>query len=122
MLNALVAGIVDGCVQSGCALLGGETAEMPDVYAPGDFDLAGFAVGVVDLDRAIDGGRVEVGDVVLGLASSGIHSNGYSLVRRVVKDAKLDLNAAYAELDEEAAKVPGIKSKARAKTAARTLG
>jgi len=58
MLNALVAGIVDGCVQSGCALLGGETAEMPDVYAPGDFDLAGFAVGVVDLDRAIDGGRV----------------------------------------------------------------
>jgi phosphoribosylformylglycinamidine cyclo-ligase len=122
MLNALVAGIVDGCVQSGCALLGGETAEMPDVYAPGDFDLAGFAVGVVDLDRAIDGGRVEVGEVVLGLASSGIHSNGYSLVRRVVKDAKLDLNAAYAELDEQVAKVPRNKSKAAAKTAAKTLG
>ncbi|MFO0492375.1 MAG: phosphoribosylformylglycinamidine cyclo-ligase, partial [bacterium] len=122
MLNALVAGIVDGCVQSGCALLGGETAEMPDVYAPGDFDLAGFAVGVVDLDRAIDGGRVEVGDVVLGLASSGIHSNGYSLVRRVVKEAKLDLNAAYAELDEEGAKVARNKSKATAKTAAKTLG
>ena len=113
MLNALVAGIVEGCVQSGCALLGGETAEMPDLYAPGDFDLAGFAVGVVDLDRAIDPGRVEVGDVVLGLSSSGIHSNGYSLVRKIVKAAKLDLHKVYEELQEgtEAAGQQGTKQK-----------
>lgn len=138
MLNALVAGIVEGCVQSGCALLGGETAEMPDLYAPGDFDLAGFAVGVVDLDRAIDPGRVEVGDVVLGLSSSGIHSNGYSLVRKIVKAAKLDLHKVYAELEEgnEAAgggvgqqgtkqkKGGGKSSKASSKPAApaKTLG
>jgi len=101
MLTSLVAGIVEGCVQSGCALLGGETAEMPDVYAPGDFDLAGFAVGVVDLDRAIKPGRVEVGDIVLGLGSDGVHSNGYSLVRKVVKAAGLDLGKVYAELSED---------------------
>lgn len=98
MLTAIVKGIADGCVQSGCALIGGETAEMPDVYAPGDFDLAGFAVGVVELARASDPTRVEKGDIVLGVASSGIHSNGYSLVRKVVQSAGLDLNAVYEEL------------------------
>jgi len=98
--EALVRGVAEGCEQAGCALLGGETAEMPDVYASGDFDLAGFAVGVVELKRIIDGSRVEPGDVILGLASNGIHANGFSLVRRVIEHAKLDLDAVYPELDE----------------------
>jgi len=91
--------VADGCVQAGCALLGGETAEMPDVYAPGEFDMAGFAVGVVELNRIIDGKRTEVGDAIIGLASSGIHSNGYSLVRAIVREAKLDLDKVYPDLD-----------------------
>lgn len=128
MLSDIVKGVTDGCVESGCALLGGETAEMPDVYAPGDFDLAGFAVGVVDLDRAIDPCRVEVGDVVLGLASDGIHSNGYSLVRKVVKEAGLDLGKVYPELEEkrkQKAESSKLKSKASRNgngKHARTLG
>lgn len=81
---ALAKGISDGCQESDCSLLGGETAEMPDVYARDDFDLAGFAVGVVDRRKIIDGRAVAPGDVILGLASSGVHSNGYSLVRRIV--------------------------------------
>lgn len=125
MLTALVEGVVEGCRQSGCALLGGETANMPDLYAPGDFDLAGFCVGVVELKRAIKPERVRPGDVVLGLASSGIHSNGYSLVRKVVKHAGLDLKRAYDELSPDA---PARKSRrasgARAETSAasQTLG
>lgn len=83
-LEAVVRGIADGCRIAGCSLLGGETAEMPGFYAPGEFDVAGFAVGVVDRSRLIDGSRAQVGDVVLGLASSGIHSNGFSLVRKIV--------------------------------------
>ncbi len=98
MLTPLVKGVADGCRMSGCALLGGETAEMPDVYAPGEFDLAGFAVGVVELARAVDPVRVKKGDIVLGLASSGVHSNGYSLVRKVVDSAGLDLSRVYDEL------------------------
>lgn len=98
MLAEIMKGIVEGCRQSSCALLGGETAEMAGLYQPGDFDLAGFAVGVVDLDRAVNPMRVEPGDIVLGLASSGIHSNGYTLVRKVVEHAGLDLNAVYDEL------------------------
>jgi len=97
----IVKGVADGCVQANCALLGGETAEMPDVYARGDFDLAGFAVGVCEMDRLVSGSRTEAGDVVLGLASSGVHSNGYSLVRTIVKQAKLDLNKVYPKLDKE---------------------
>jgi phosphoribosylformylglycinamidine cyclo-ligase len=81
---AIIAGIADGCRQSGAALLGGETAELPGLYATGDFDLAGFCVGVVDHDRIIDGSRLFAGDILLGLASSGPHSNGYSLIRRVL--------------------------------------
>jgi phosphoribosylformylglycinamidine cyclo-ligase len=80
----IVAGISDGCVMAGCALLGGETAEMPDLYEPTHFDLAGFAVGVVEKRRIIDGSLVSAGDVVLGLASSGVHSNGYALVRKAL--------------------------------------
>ncbi|HRJ50497.1 MAG TPA: phosphoribosylformylglycinamidine cyclo-ligase, partial [Phycisphaerales bacterium] len=98
MLGALVRGIAEGCRMSGCALLGGETANMPDVYAPGEFDLAGFCVGVVELKRVIRPERVKPGDMILGLGSSGIHSNGYSLVRRVVKQAGLDLLAVSDDL------------------------
>lgn len=83
----LVKGIADGCLESGCALVGGETAILPDFYAPGDFDLAGFAAGVVERDRIIDGTKIRAGDVVIGIGSSGVHSNGYSLVRKVVFEA-----------------------------------
>jgi phosphoribosylformylglycinamidine cyclo-ligase len=89
-LGVLIEGIADGCRESGCALLGGETAEMPDMYAPGHFDLAGFAVGVVEFHRQIDPARVSVGDVLIGLPSSGPHSNGYSLIRKLVKGMRLD--------------------------------
>jgi len=82
--TAIVTGIAAGCRQSGAALLGGETAELPGLYATGDFDLAGFCVGVVERDRIIDGSRLRAGDTLLGLASSGPHSNGYSLIRRVL--------------------------------------
>jgi phosphoribosylformylglycinamidine cyclo-ligase len=82
----LVKGISDGCQQADCALVGGETAILPDFYAPGDFDMAGFCVGVVERDHIINGKAIRPGDVVLGLASSGVHSNGYSLVRKVVFD------------------------------------
>jgi len=97
----MVKGVADGCELAGAALLGGETAEMPSVYAQGDFDMAGFAVGVCELKRIIDGSKAEPGDVILGLGSSGIHSNGYSLVRAVVREAKLDLDKIYGELDEK---------------------
>jgi phosphoribosylformylglycinamidine cyclo-ligase len=86
----VVAGIAEGCVQAGCALVGGETAEMPGMYHAGDYDLAGFAVGIVDEDRIVDGSTTRAGDVVIGLASSGPHSNGYSLIRRLVALEKAD--------------------------------
>ena len=83
-VEAIVKGIVEGCRQAGCALVGGETAELPDFFAPGEYDLAGFAVGVVERTRIIDGSQVQPGDRLLGLASSGLHSNGYSLARKVI--------------------------------------
>jgi phosphoribosylformylglycinamidine cyclo-ligase len=83
-VEALVRGVAEGCRRAGCALIGGETAELPDLYAVGEYDLAGFAVGVVERERILDGAAVKPGDVVLGLASSGLHSNGYSLARRIV--------------------------------------
>jgi phosphoribosylformylglycinamidine cyclo-ligase len=96
----VISGIADGCKQAGCALIGGETAELPGFYAKGEYDLAGFCVGVVDKDKVINGSKLEPGDVLLGLASTGFHSNGYSLVRRVFLDeARLDLASKPADLE-----------------------
>lgn len=100
-MTQIVKGVADGCELADCSLLGGETAEMPDVYAQGDFDLAGFAVGVCERHRLIDGSRASAGDVLLGLGSSGIHSNGYSLVRKIVDARGLDLTKVYPELDAD---------------------
>jgi phosphoribosylformylglycinamidine cyclo-ligase len=87
----VIEGIAEGCRQANCALLGGETAEMPDMYAPGHYDLAGFCVGATEAERLIDGRRIAPGDLILGLASSGVHSNGYSLVRKIVARSGADL-------------------------------
>ncbi len=96
----VVKGIVEGCRQAGCALIGGETAEMPDFYGNEEYDLAGFAVGVVERSRIIDGSAIAPGDQVIGIASTGIHSNGYSLVRKIVFDRmQLDLNQKEAPFD-----------------------
>ncbi|MEM9082322.1 MAG: phosphoribosylformylglycinamidine cyclo-ligase [Planctomycetota bacterium] len=100
-LERIVAGMSDALASCNCALIGGETAEMNDVYGPDGMDLAGFALGVVELERAMDPSRVEAGDVVIGLESDGIHSNGFSLVRAIVREAKLDLGKVYEELDAE---------------------
>jgi phosphoribosylformylglycinamidine cyclo-ligase len=91
----VIKGIATGCEQAGCALIGGETAEMPGMYAEGEYDLAGFAVGVVEKDNIIDGRTIVRGDVVLGLASSGTHSNGYSLIRKIIERANADLAADF---------------------------
>ncbi|MDP6403988.1 MAG: phosphoribosylformylglycinamidine cyclo-ligase [Alphaproteobacteria bacterium] len=87
----VVAGVAEGCRQAGCALIGGETAELPGLYGPGDYDLAGFAVGAVERGREITGNTIQAGDVVLGLPASGLHSNGFSLVRKIVDELGLDL-------------------------------
>jgi len=89
----VIEGIAEGCRQANAALLGGETAEMPDMYAPGHYDLAGFTVGIVDAAKLIDGSRIAAGDAIVGIASSGVHSNGYSLVRRIVEKSGADLAA-----------------------------
>src|SRR5213082_334871 len=92
MTLQLVKGISDACKEAECSLVGGETAILPDFYAPGDFDMAGFCTGIVERDRVIDGREIQAGDALVGLASSGLHSNGYSLVRKIVLDvAKLSV-------------------------------
>lgn len=91
----VVAGIAEGCKRSGCALIGGETAEMPDMYAPGEYDLAGFCVAAVEKSELIDGSKVQAGDMIVGAASSGPHSNGFSLIRKIVERAGADLNAPF---------------------------
>ena len=96
---SIVSGVAEGCVQSGCALIGGETAEHPGVMAPDDYDIAGFAVGVVDKPKIIDSSRVREGDAFIGLTSSGIHSNGFSLVRKVFDIEHADLTTSMEELD-----------------------
>lgn len=88
----IVKGISDGCLLSECSLVGGETAEMPGFYKEGEYDIAGFAVGIVDKDNIIDGSKIQDGDILIGLKSSGIHSNGYSLVRRIFTDIHEDFN------------------------------
>ncbi len=90
---SVIAGVAEGCALSGSALIGGETAEMPGLYSEGDYDLAGFSVGAVERGRILTGDRVQDGDAVLGLASSGVHSNGYSLVRKIVKDSGIGYDA-----------------------------
>ncbi len=91
----VIKGIAEGCEQSGCALVGGETAEMPGMYPAGEYDLAGFAVGCVDKDRIINGTTIAEGDVVLGLASSGAHSNGYSLIRKLIANSGIDFESDF---------------------------
>lgn len=93
--TTVIKGIAEGCELAGCALIGGETAEMPSMYPDGEYDLAGFAVGAVEKQDIIDGRRIAPGDVVLGLASSGAHSNGYSLVRKIIERAQPDMNADF---------------------------
>jgi phosphoribosylformylglycinamidine cyclo-ligase len=99
-IEAIVKGISDGCVQAGCALIGGETAEMPGMYEEGEYDIAGFTVGIVDKKNIIDGSTIQAGDAVIGLASSGIHSNGFSLVRKLLLERSgYSLEQTLPELD-----------------------
>ena len=93
--SSVIQGIAKGCEESLCSLIGGETAEMPGMYADGEYDLAGFAVGVVEKDKIVDGTLIQKNDVILGLSSSGFHSNGYSLVRKVISQTNLDLSSKY---------------------------
>ncbi|MEG1671945.1 MAG: phosphoribosylformylglycinamidine cyclo-ligase [Alistipes sp.] len=100
-IEAIVSGVAEGCRQAGCALVGGETAEMPGMYEGGEYDIAGFTVGVVEKSKLIDGSKVKVGDVLIGIASSGVHSNGFSLVRKVLADNALDLKKVYPTLSNK---------------------
>ena len=99
-LEMIVKGVADGCCQAGCALVGGETAEMPGMYADGEYDIAGFTVGCVEKKNLIDGSKVKAGDVLVGIASTGVHSNGFSLVRKIVKDNNLDLHKPLTEYSD----------------------
>ena len=100
VVEDIVAGVAEGCRQAGCALVGGETAEMPGMYDPEEYDIAGFTVGAVEKDNLIDGSLVAEHDVLIGIPSSGVHSNGFSLVRKIIADANLDLHTVYPELGD----------------------
>ena len=100
-VEAIVSGVAEGCRQAGCALVGGETAEMPGMYGEGEYDIAGFTVGAVEKSKLIDCSKVSVGDVLVGVASSGVHSNGFSLVRKIVADNGLKLTEKYEETGEQ---------------------
>jgi len=91
----IISGVASGCQKAGCALLGGETAEMPGFYPPGEYDVAGFAVGAVEREKIVDGSSLQEGDLLLGLASKGVHSNGYSLIRKIIETRKLNLNEKF---------------------------
>lgn len=97
-IEAIVSGVAEGCRQAGCALIGGETAEMPGMYGEGEYDIAGYTTGVVEKTKLIDGSKVKVGDVLVGIASSGVHSNGFSLVRKIIADNHIDYHAYSEEL------------------------
>jgi phosphoribosylformylglycinamidine cyclo-ligase len=116
---AIVGSVADGCGLAGCSLIGGETAEHPGLMEPGEFDLAGFCVGVVERDRLLDGTAAQAGDALIGIASSGLHSNGFSLVRRVISEENLDLGEGYREL---AGRILGPETTPEPETANRTLG
>ncbi|MFO7612801.1 MAG: phosphoribosylformylglycinamidine cyclo-ligase [Clostridia bacterium] len=98
-IEQIVKGIADGCVQAGCAVIGGETAEMPGFYPEDEYDLAGFCVGIVEKDEIIDGSRISSGDMLVGIPSSGVHSNGFSLIRKILGDTKEDLDKRYAGIE-----------------------
>lgn len=98
-IEQIVAGVADGCRQAGCALIGGETAEMPGMYKQGEYDIAGFTCGAVEKAHLIDGSKVQVGDALVGIASTGVHSNGFSLVRKIISDNNLNIKKIYPELD-----------------------
>ena len=100
-VEAIVSGVAEGCRQAGCALVGGETAEMPGMYGNGEYDIAGYTTGVVEKSKLIDGSKVKAGDVLVGIPSTGVHSNGFSLVRKIVADAGLDLRRVYPELSAD---------------------
>ncbi|GAA3959362.1 phosphoribosylformylglycinamidine cyclo-ligase [Allohahella marinimesophila] len=118
MAKAVVDGIGEGCVQAGCSLIGGETAEMPGMYEGDDYDLAGFCVGIVEKSRIIDGSLVQEGDAIIALASSGPHSNGYSLIRKILEREQADLDRPLAEFLDEA----GIDAGDNTAAVARSLG
>ena len=99
-IEAVVAGVAEGCRQAGCALVGGETAEMPGMYEGGEYDIAGYTTGVVEKSKLIDGSKVRQGDVLVGIASTGVHSNGFSLVRKIIADAGRDLHESIPELGD----------------------
>lgn len=119
VIEQIVAGVSDGCVQSGAALIGGETAEMPGMYKEDEYDLAGFAVGIAEKSEIVTGEKIAEGDVIIGIASSGIHSNGYSLVRQVIKD--LDLAKQYDGLSESLGEAVLRPTKIYAKTIAQVM-
>jgi phosphoribosylformylglycinamidine cyclo-ligase len=122
LLEQIVSGIVDGCKQSGCALIGGETAIMSDVYKSGEYDLAGFCVGVAERSKIIDGKTIQSGDMLIGVESSGLHSNGFSLARKIIADAGLTGNDYVPELNQTVAEVFLIPTRIYVKCAAAVLG